>query len=282
MDKRENFYTSSENISKILADSCKTNPETGTAVSTYVDQGFDINCCLRDGDQSFSEEVKALDSCFISVKSTSKPFYLLRGIPNPIAQNFLKDKTMQDKGFCSTTLSSLVAERFVTSESSDETCCLIHIHIPTDKEVRLLPIYPYTGDKTFKEREVVLPCNTTLRVIEDQELLETIASAMGYERVEKPNILNLFSSDETAKTKVDFPIYKKSDGQHVIIMEIVDPSGGKQSLKPKSKAKDFPGLTKKGQDGKYYVSTSDSKGRYRWVKKVRSKYTLNNSKMPVH
>lgn len=271
MSTSDEFYMSSEAISQMLATSCKTTPETSEAVNTYVDQGFDMNCCLRDGDQSFSKEVDALDKCFISVKSTSKPFYLLRGIPNPIAQNFLKDKTMQDKGFCSTTLSSPVAERFVTSESLDETCCLIHIHIPANTKVRLLPIYPYTGDKTFKEHEVVLPCNTTLQVIKIQKLVDTIASAMGYIRVEKPDIPNLFSSDETAKTEVNFPIYKNSDGQHVIIMEVINQSGGKQSLKPKSKAKDFPGLTKKGQDRKYYVSTSDSKGRYRWVKKTRSK-----------
>ena len=220
----------------------------------------------------FDKEICALDKCFISVKSTSKPFYLLRGIPNPIAQNFVKGTIMQDKGFCSTTLSSPVAERFVTSESSHETCCLIHIHIPANKQVKLLPIYPFTGDKTFKEHEVVLPCNAKLRVIEDPDLLAKIAQAMGYERVENPDIPNLFSSNEDAITHVDFPIYKKPAGQqHVIIMEIVDQSGGKQSDKPKSKAKDFPGLTKKGQDGKYYVSTSDSKGRYRWVKKARSK-----------
>ena len=50
MSTSDDFYVSSKDISKILATSCETTPEKGEAVDTYVDKGFDINCCLRDGE----------------------------------------------------------------------------------------------------------------------------------------------------------------------------------------------------------------------------------------
>jgi hypothetical protein len=40
---------------------------------------------------------------------------------------------------------------------------------------------------------------------------------------------------------------------------------------PSVKARDFPGLMKKGGDGKMYVSTLGALGRYRWVRKVAKK-----------
>ncbi len=40
---------------------------------------------------------------------------------------------------------------------------------------------------------------------------------------------------------------------------------------PSGKARDFPNLTKKGGDGKMYVSTGNKLGRYRWVRKVAKK-----------
>jgi hypothetical protein len=40
---------------------------------------------------------------------------------------------------------------------------------------------------------------------------------------------------------------------------------------PSVKARDYPGLTKKGGDGKMYVSTLGKMDRWRWVRKVAKK-----------
>jgi hypothetical protein len=40
---------------------------------------------------------------------------------------------------------------------------------------------------------------------------------------------------------------------------------------PSVKARDYPEKTKKGGDGKMYISVKDKMGRYRWVRKVAKK-----------
>ena len=93
-------------------------------------------------------------------------------MPNPIPQKILNGETMQDKGFCSTTFTASVAERFVTSESSEETCCLI----------RILATKPSKSTKL---------CCHVIPNIEDSILLAQIASAMGYKHVKNPYIAEI-------------------------------------------------------------------------------------------
>ena len=185
------------------------------AISDYVYNGFDINMEVRSGiPGEFQETIKNLNNSFQEYMP-HKPFCLYRGMRNPLVKR-IKEGVLNDPAYCSTSTSYQVAERFMQSESSEETCCVIHIHIPANTPIKLLHIC--AKKDSHNEKEVLLPPSTKLEVIRDETLSSSIAEAMRYD-LYTGEILNLVK--EEPLEKLNHPIYSfKSELIKILIMQI--------------------------------------------------------------
>lgn len=147
-------------------------------VMTYVDNGYDLNDNCRNGSP-------CVDSIQLQKQfkeyTFDKAFCLYRGISNLKEQSFFKDELV-DPGFCSTSIYFSVAESFVRSDSKDETCCILHIHCHANKPIKLLPVFTCLTKAFAYEKEILLPPNTILQNITDNNLITQIAHEMNYSR----------------------------------------------------------------------------------------------------
>jgi hypothetical protein len=213
MANNEFMYMTETEFIQLLNSQTPSTDDQDDAILDYVDCGYDINIDLRcKVDCPKAEE---LNKSFKSITSNSKPFYLLRGIPNLVEEGLLDaNGNLNDQGFCSTTFSTSVAEQFVRIESKTATCCMIHIHCPANKPVKLLPICICKANKQFAyEKEVLLAKGTTLKKITDENLITDIAKAMNYTIDHHEN-----------------KIYKTTDNSRVILMQIESQNGGAGGL----------------------------------------------------
>lgn len=194
---------------------CKKPNANTECIYDYVYRGFDINDCLRSGDNSEKNVIDRLNREFVKI-TAERPFYLLRGMKNPLLRRLINGK-LNDPAFCSTTISKNIAERFVKSEWRDEQCCILHIHFePGTYDV--LPICTMLNNSGHKhEKEVLLPAGTKLEVIENRALLEGIAKTMHYEKMAYPP---QEYEGETPSKMPGYPIYVNKDGIFVVIMKL--------------------------------------------------------------
>lgn len=194
---------------------CK-KPNTNTeCMYDYVYRGFDINDCLRSGDNSEKNAIDRLNRQFVKI-TADRPFYLLRGMKNPLLRRLINGK-LNDPAYCSTTISKNIAERFVKTEWRGEQCCILHIHFdPGSYDV--LPICTILNNSGHKhEKEVLLPAGTKLEVIKNKVLLESIAKSMNYRKIAYPPEQY---EGETPSKMPDYPIYINHDDTFVIIMKL--------------------------------------------------------------
>jgi hypothetical protein len=208
-------YMNEEELVTFLLNNQKSCPNAN-AISDYVDSGFDINSEVRSGiPGEFQETIENLNNSFQKYIPT-QPFCLFRGMRNPLVKRIDKNGVLNDPAYCSTSTSYEVAEKFMQSESSEETCCVIHIHIPAGQPVKLLHIC--AKKDSLKEKEVLLPPSTKLEVIRDANLLNSIASAKGYKSY-NGELLNLVTEKNIAKP--EYPIYSFTNQQDEIIKIII-------------------------------------------------------------
>jgi hypothetical protein len=130
---------------------------------------------------------------------------------------------MRDKGFCSTTKSFDIAEKFMQSNSENESCCILHIHLSKDASYKMIPIKYAQSTSYNHEREIIFPRNTKLKVIEDEELLNNIVTAVeNYKQLcENCSYNDLYSPNNSKVIKFPFKVIINKKNQYIIPVEVI-------------------------------------------------------------
>jgi len=221
-------YLSSEEFQKIVSIQFGTVSKTDSfksACCNYQDNGYEICEKMRCGDTSADADVKDISSKFQTItipkeSKESKHLVLYRGI-EALYNTDLKTGDYISKAFSSTSTCPRVATTFVSIENKQETCCLMHIHIPAGTSISILPICNGNG---FKENEVVLAPNYRFHVIRDTKLLNEIQIAMSYDKNDG-KVEDWFASIEGSVISFNFTIFEK-DGIKIIPVTISQVGSG--------------------------------------------------------
>lgn len=209
------------NQSKYINSIAKKQEGDLDAIMEYVYNGYLINESIRSckgkietiDDSPIRKTTKDLQRAFKSIVM-DRDIYLFRGFPQ--AGKFVKNSCLRDNAFLSTTLSLDVATHFMRyDQTNDESCCVIHIHIPRRKKIKMI----FVSSESHKhEREILFPLGTKLELITNTRLLEAIASQMNYEIVDSPSFEDMFSNGGQM-IQLPYKAFKK-DGLIIVPMQI--------------------------------------------------------------
>lgn len=142
----------------------------------YQDEGFEINEALRQGRGQKAYDIEAFSETVVCEEDMA----LFRGVENAYRYEGFEEGVFGDAAFMSCSLDRDVARSFVCKENKQETCCLLHVHLPAGSVVEMIPIYKAESYHQ-KEKEVVLMRGTRLEVIRDIEVVEVVKEKWGYQ-----------------------------------------------------------------------------------------------------
>ena len=221
--KEEDFYPL-DYLHKLSEDN-KTHRDI---IRSYIDCGYEINEILRSSpnalnncyDETHKKNIikisKLLQENEIQLESN---VCLFRGIPNPIMY-MKQNMCIKDPAFMSTSMSFSIGEHFMRYDhNKTEVCCVIHIHLAQGNSYNMV-VVPYGKNDLSYEREIIFPRDTLVTLIRDDDLLNKIASVMGYEIKENRKYDNLFECDERkSQVTIPFKVFVK-EGTIILPMTI--------------------------------------------------------------